>query len=105
MSSQGPATSSSGFISYTGFTGTAIEPGYRFSELSIRDSSDWTTLKKQSIIAKEGPVGGFPSDPWIPFGGDRRLNYLNGRFKNAAFTGCTGCSGSAFSGNGSPYTS
>jgi len=104
MSSQGPAGATSGYVSYTGFTGSAIVPGYTFSPLSIRDSSDWTKFKKQSLIAREGPVGNsFPSDPWIPFGGDRRLDFMNGRFKLAGF-GCTGCTGTAFGGDGSPYT-
>jgi hypothetical protein len=104
MSSQGPAISSSGFISYTGFTGTAIVPGYTFSRLSIRDSSDWISFKKQSLIAREGPVGiSYPSDPWIPFGGDRRLDYMNGRYKLGGVVGCTGCTGAAFTGNGNPY--
>jgi len=106
MSSQGPASSSSGYVSYTGFTGSAVKPGYTFSALSIRDSSDWITYKKQAIIAREGPVGqSYPSDPWIGFGSDRRLDYLSGAYKGGGFTGCTGCTGAAFYGNGSPYTS
>ena len=103
MSSQGPASATSGSISYTGFTGTAIVPGYTFSRLSIRDSSDYTTFLKQRRIRLEGPSSGTPQDPWIPFGGDRRLDYLMGGYKSAGF-GCTGCTGTAFNGNGSPYT-
>jgi hypothetical protein len=103
MSSQGPASATGGFISYTGFTGTAIKPGYTFSRLSIRDSSDYTTFLKQRRIRLEGPSGGTPQDPWIPFGGDRRLDYLMGGYKLAGFN-CTGCTGTAFNGDGSPYT-
>lgn len=102
-SSQGPASNPSGYISYTGFTGTAIKPGYTFSPFSIRDSSDYTTFLKQRAVAQEGPNGGTPSDPWIPYGSSRRLTYLMGNYKLAGF-GCTGCTGSAFNGNGSPYT-
>lgn len=104
MSSQGPTSSTTGIISYTGFTGSAIVPGYSFNVSSIRDSSDWITFKKQSIIAREGPLGNsYPSDPWIPFGGDRRLDYMSGRYKLGGVTNCTGCTGSAFVGNGNPY--
>lgn len=104
-SSQGPASNTGGYISYTGFTGTAIIPGYTFSPLSIRDSSDYTTFLKQRAVAQEGPNGGTPKDPWIPYGSSRRLTYLMGRYKLGGFTGCTGCNGAAFNRNGSPYTS
>jgi hypothetical protein len=99
MSSQGGATK------YSGVTGPAIQSGYAFKRESFRDSSDWTTFLKQKHIVQEGPVGGTPIDPWIPYGGDRRLDYLNGRYKRAAFPNCPGCTGAAFNGNGSPYTS
>ena len=63
------------------------------------------TFLKQKHIVQEGPVGGTPSDPWIPYGGDRRLDFLNGRYKVSAFPNCAACTGAAFNGNGSPYTS
>ena len=51
-SSQGPASSPTGYISYTGFTGSAIKSGYTFSRFSIRDSSDYTTFLKQRAVAQ-----------------------------------------------------
>ena len=103
MSSQGPASA------YTAPTGTYgpksyTVASYTFNSSTIRDSSGWTEFLRQKRIAQEGPVGNsLPNDPWIPYGQDRRLDFLNGRFKLAGF-GCTGCTGSAFIGDGNPYS-
>jgi hypothetical protein len=61
-------------------------------------------MKKQLIIRAEAPATNkYPSDPWIPFGGNRRLDYLNGNFKRNAFRTCVACPGGAFNANGNPY--
>jgi hypothetical protein len=91
-------------MSSQGANSATITPGYRFSVPAVRDSSDWTSMKKQLIIRAEAPgTNKYPSDPWIPFGGNRRLNYLSGRFKGNAFSTCPSCPGAAFNGNGNPF--
>ena len=73
--------------------------GYPFNSSTIRDSSGWISRKKQNIIYREKTTApnGYPSEPWQTRSGDRRLDYLNGRFK------CDTCPGAAFIGNGNPY--
>jgi hypothetical protein len=73
--------------------------GYPFNNKSVRDSSGWVEMKKQKIILNEKTVSpnGYPSDPWQTRSGDRRLDYLNGKFK------CTECTGNPFNSNGNPY--
>jgi hypothetical protein len=90
MSSQGP-------------NATTVS-GYTFRTLSICDSSDYTKFLKQKRIRLEGPNNGTPHDSSVPYGSDRRLNYLMGGYKLGGVAGCTVCTGSAFNGNGSPYT-
>jgi hypothetical protein len=91
-------------MSSQGANAATLVPGYRYSVPAVRDSSDWTSMKKQLIIRAEAPATKkYPNDPWIPFGGNRRLDYLNGQFKRNAFSSCTNCPGNAFEGNGNPY--
>lgn len=102
MSSQGPASSTNGTTTGapTGATGTVVPNSYAWNQVVIRDASDWIKFKKQAVIYNEnksGPAG--TEDPWIPRGNDYRLEYLHGQFQ------CTGCTGTAFSGNGIPPSS
>jgi hypothetical protein len=96
MSSQGPSSGSrtvpTGATGCYGPTGTTQVPiGYRFTTTSIRDSSDWTSYKKQSLIFKD-PKADKAKDPWFVHGSEYRLEFLNGQYKSA----CTGCTGTAF---------
>lgn len=96
MSSQGPSTGTrslpNGATGCYGPTGpTQVPDSYLFSTRSIRDGSDWTSYKKQSLIFKSvKPVQA--TDPWFVHGNEYRLDYLNGQYKSA----CTGCTGTAF---------
>ena len=91
-------------MSSQGANSATLVPGYKYTKAAVRDSSDWTTMKKQLIIRAEVPAPNkYPSDPWIPFGGNRRLDYLNGNFKGNAFSTCPQCPGGAFRGDGNPY--
>ena len=98
MSSQGPAISSSGFISYTGFTGTAIVPGYTFSRLSIRDSSDWISYKKQLALyyANQSSHEESSVDPFPVYNNNTRLTFLQGKFKQPTAGSCASCAGPNF---------
>lgn len=76
---------------------------YPFNPLSLRDSSDYTRMKKERVVYAD-PKNQTITDPNNPtnknglsyekYGGGFRLNFLNGRFK------CTTCLGNGFSGNG-----
>jgi hypothetical protein len=77
--------------------------GYAFNQLSLRDSSDYTRLKKERVIYadpkhKTTTNGSNPTDKtglaYEKYGSEFRLNFLNGRFK------CISCPSNAFSGNG-----
>ena len=96
MSSQGPSTGSrstpTGRSGCYGPTGpTQVPESYLFTTRSIRDSSDWTTYKKQTLIVKAVKPA-LAKDPWFIHGNDYRLDFLNGQYKSA----CTGCTGTAF---------
>jgi hypothetical protein len=76
---------------------------YPFNNLSLRDSSDYTRLKKETVIytdPKHQSItnGSNPTDKtglaYEKYGSEFRLTFLNGRFK------CIYCPGNAFSGNG-----
>jgi hypothetical protein len=102
MSSQGPASSTDGTTTGapTGTTGTVVPNSYAWNQVVIRDASDWIKFKKQAIIYKEnqsGPAG--TENPWIPYGNDYRLDFMDGKRK------CDACTGTAFSGNGIPPSS
>jgi len=77
--------------------------GYTFNELSLRDSSDYTRLKKERVIyadPKQQTITNTsnPTDKtglaYEKYGSEFRLTFLNGRFK------CISCPANAFSGNG-----
>jgi hypothetical protein len=101
MSSQGPSLS--GTATTIAFaanpTGTRVPRGYTFSLKSVRDSSDWIALKKQTLILKEDKTKDF-TDPWFVRGNDYRLQFLEGRYKNGVTPGCAGCEGGAFGATG-----
>jgi hypothetical protein len=106
MSSQGPSSGSrttpTGGTGCYGPTGPSqVARGYKFSNNSLRDSSDWITYKKQLIILNENKRKVF-QDPWFVRGNDYRLQFLQGRFLSP--TGCTGCVGDAFNGNGPQFS-
>lgn len=76
MSSQGPATQP------TVSPITGIPKGYKWDKLTIRDSSDWTTYKKQTLIASfDAAKIATSTDPWFVHGEGYKLEYLNGRNK------------------------
>ena len=79
--------------------------GYAFDRYSVRDSSDYTRLKKETVIYTD-PDHQTTTNPNNPtdktglayekYGSEFRLTFLNGRFKCKT----TDCPGNAFSGNG-----
>lgn len=76
---------------------------------SIRDSSDWTRFKKEvRVYSSNATEVDVPSvSPWLPYGNDFRLTFLNGQFKRRgktpAVTPCTTCGGPDFNtANGVP---
>ena len=82
-------------MSSQGANSTTITPGYVFVRDVLRDSSDWTNYLKQRSIYRENPnyaaqQRARTQDPWIPYGQNYRLNFLNGGFK------CVTCRGGAF---------
>ena len=103
MSSQGAAAGSSvssGAIACFGPTSPLQNPvGYQFNNVSIRDGSDWTSLKKKLLILNENKGKPF-KDPWFVRGNNYRLDYLGGLFQGSGSAGCNTCDGSAYSGNG-----
>jgi len=105
MSSQGPSISgATGTIVFAANpTGSQVSSGYKFSVESIRDGSEWTALKKQTLILKEKKQKDF-TDPWFVHGNDYRLQYLEGLYKNGIAPGCTGCYSGAFGATG-PFNS
>jgi hypothetical protein len=78
--------------------------GYTFNGLSVRDSSDYTRLKKERVVyadPKNQNTTDLVNNPsnktglsYEKYGSEFRLTFLNGRFK------CRTCPGNAFSGNG-----
>ena len=102
MSSQGHSTN------YAGSAGTFVNPGYRFSTPAFRDAADWTAFKRRRLITFEQPAtspNDYPIDAWQVLSGDRRLEYMFGKYQiGASGFGCTSCPGGAFNGNGNPYT-
>ena len=69
--------------------------GYPFQRESIRDSSDWIRLKRESRIYNNYNASSTDNklnEPyWMKYGNDFRLSYSFGRFK------CEPCDGNAFS--------
>ena len=108
MSSQGPSSGSRSIP--TGATGcfgpsatSQVPRGYKFTDESIRDGSDWISYKKQTLILNESKSKAF-QDPWFARGNDYRLQFLQGRYKNGTPTACSGCPGGAFSSNGPSFS-
>uniref|UniRef100_A0A6C0JLB9 Uncharacterized protein n=1 Tax=viral metagenome TaxID=1070528 RepID=A0A6C0JLB9_9ZZZZ len=106
VSLQGRIASSSPSLAFKGFVmntdGTIVKTvddgrgviinRYEFTPAqSIRDSSDWTSYKKQSAMYKSTNIAS-SSDPWFVHGEQFRLDWLNGKNK------CSGCAANAFSG-------
>jgi hypothetical protein len=92
-------------MSSQGANTTTIVTRYRFNQLSLRDSSDYTQMKKERIIYsdpkhKTTTNGSNPTDKsglaYEKYGSEFRLNFLNGRFKCRT----SDCNANAFSGNG-----
>ncbi len=79
-------------------SGTSGLSGYQWNQVIMRDFSDWISYRKQRLIYQENQSAPERSSvsPWIPYGNDFRLSFLNGRRK------CTVCTGDAFNGNGIP---
>jgi hypothetical protein len=91
-------------MSSQGANTTTIVTRYPFNSLSLRDSSDYTRLKKETVIyadPKQQTITNTsnPTDKsglaYEKYGSEFRLTFLNGRFKCQ-----TTCDGNAFSGNG-----
>jgi hypothetical protein len=77
--------------------------GYPFNNLSLRDSSDYTRLKKERLVYADPKHqnttdSNNPSDKtglaYEKYGSEFRLTFLNGRFK------CINCPANNFSGDG-----
>ena len=88
MSSQGPNATSA--------------TGYPFSISYIRDSSHWTTYKKQLLVANEkvASPNGYPNPSWLVGGGDRRLDVLMGFYN---YNTAPGPPYQTLGGAGNPY--
>ena len=101
MSSQGASVSGtpSSIVFAVNPAGTQVSTGYKSDTKSIRDGSDWISLKKQTLILNENKTKAF-QDPWFVHGNNYRLQYLQGRYKNGVAPGCSGCNAGAFSGTG-----
>ena len=100
MSSQGPylnGTPASIVFAANNTKGTPLPTGYKFTQASLRDGSDWIALKKQTLILNEDKTKNF-KDPWFVHGNDYRLQFLEGRYKNGVAPACAGCDGQAFPG-------
>ena len=83
---------------------TTINYDYAFTQLSLRDSSDYTRMKKERSVYRDPDYrnttnGSNSTDKtglaYEKYGSEFRLTFLNGRFKCQ-----TTCDGNAFSGNG-----
>lgn len=77
--------------------------GYGYPSSTLRDSSDYTAMKKQKIVYADPKNQNTTNTTnttdksglsYEKYGGDFRLSFLNGRFK------CNVCSGNAFAGSG-----
>lgn len=101
MSSQGPGCTGAngGIVFAANPTGTHVPRGYTFSLQSVRDSSDWISLKKQTLILHEDKTKEF-KDPWFVHGNDYRIQFLEGRQKNGLLPLCKGCKGVGFGATG-----
>jgi hypothetical protein len=81
---------------YSGYQASAA-----LNYVPTRDSSDVTRMIRERIRYNEFKSGstiapGNTENPWVPYGNNFRLSYLQGKLK------CATCAGNAFYGNG-PY--
>jgi hypothetical protein len=104
MSSQGAASGSNNVSSgsngcFGPTVSSQIPVGIRFSAVSIKDGSDWTSFIKKQRILNENKTRGF-QDPWFARGNNYRLDYLGGLYQNGTPPTCAGCDPTAYSANG-----
>ena len=74
---------------------TLASNGYPYSLVEVRNSGDWIALKKQVRIRND-PRSAQSSPPWLIYGSNYRLDFLNGGYKQGELPTCTACGGSAF---------
>ena len=74
---------------------TLASNGYPYSSVEVRNAGDWIALKKQVIIRNDAKFAQ-SSPPWIPYGNNYQLDYLNGGYKQGELPTCTACNGNAF---------
>jgi hypothetical protein len=87
--------SSGGANTTTARGATLASNGYPYSSVEVRNSGDWIALKKQVRIRND-PRSATSSPPWLIYGSNYRLDFLNGGYKQNALTGCNACNGDAF---------
>jgi hypothetical protein len=69
--------------------------GYPYSQLQIRDASDYASYKKQLRIRNDTKIK-VTNDLGFIKGTGMRLDYLKGGYKQGLTSGCTTCEGNAF---------
>lgn len=69
--------------------------GYPYSQLQIRDTSDYAAYKKQIRIRNDVKIRQTNNFGFIK-GTGMRLDYLEGGYKQGFTSGCTPCTGNAF---------
>jgi hypothetical protein len=69
--------------------------GYPYSELQIRDTSDYAAYKKQIRIRNDANIKKTNNLGFIK-GTGMRLDYLEGGYKQGFNSSCTPCTGNAF---------
>jgi hypothetical protein len=87
--------SSGGANTTTARGATLASNGYPYSLVEVRNSGDWIALKRQVRIRNDAKSAQ-SSPPWISYGSNYRLDYLNGGYKQGEIPGCTACNGNAF---------
>ena len=87
MSSQGPRVENdvqhNGFVIGPSEGDPLRKPIYKFTDASVRDSSDWIARKKQRLILKENKAKLQSAHPELLHGNDYRIQYLLGRYKDS----------------------
>jgi hypothetical protein len=70
-----------------------IPKGPAFSTVSIRDSSDWISYKKQLALyyANQSSHEESSVDPFPVYNNNTRLTFLQGKFKQPTAGSCTAC--------------
>lgn len=69
--------------------------GYPYSQLQIRDASDYASYKKQIRIRNDTKIK-VTNDLGFIKGTGMRLDYLEGGYKQGSTPTCTTCTGNAF---------